>query len=450
MQGNMDFLERHPLVREAFRAMLENTKDLMFIKDANLVYVVASMPFVKMVGKVSAEEIIGRTDLEIFEDENLARRYIADDKKLIAQGENQIDYIEPLPEENGRARYGSTSKYILSDENGEFLGILGITKDITRDYLARQRYQQELKFLFELPKDTYAVSYIDVDSWRVISQRRREIDACTLQSCYTVEGLCEAAAESIVDKACVAAEFYRKFDAVHLKEIYTGGRNSLTFKYQRRLSDGSLHWVQNDVRFMMDVDSGHLCVMLSAKNIDMEKMEEQKLVVAAKMDKMTMVLNRETTMENIQVILRNEADKKHVLFMIDVDNFKSLNDTLGHLAGDAFLIKLAAEIRKTFRESDVVGRVGGDEFFALMRNIQDYPVAERKAEELLSAIWNICTEYPDISLSGSIGVSLYPENGKTLGELYAQADTALYQAKRSGKNQFVFAGNSTTPDETFS
>ncbi len=439
MQGNMEFLERQPLVREAFRTMIENTKDLMFIKDANLVYVVASMPFVKMVGKASAEEIIGRTDLEIFEDENLARRYIADDKKLIAQGENLVDYIEPLTEENGRARYGSTSKYILSDENGKMLGILGITKDITRDYLARQHYQQELKYLFELPKDTYAVSYIDVDSWRVISQRRKEIAAGTLQSCYTVEGLCAAAVESIVDTKCAAAVFYRNFDARHLKEVYTGGRNNLIFKYQRRLTDGSLHWVQNDVRFMIDVDSGHLCVMLSAKNIDMEKMEEQELFVAAKMDKMTMVLNRETTMENIRQILANEADKKHVLFMIDVDNFKSLNDTLGHLAGDAFLIKLAAEMKKTFRESDVVGRVGGDEFFALMRNVTEDSVAERKAEELLSVIQSVCAEYPDIPLSGSIGVSLYPENGRTLGELYAQADAALYQAKRTGKNQFIFA-----------
>ncbi|MBO5373641.1 MAG: GGDEF domain-containing protein [Lachnospiraceae bacterium] len=439
-------MERNYVMNAAFRAMLKGTKDMVFVKDANLTYVTASMPFVKMVGKERVEEIIGRTDLEIFDDENLARRYIADDKKLMDGGENLIEYIEPITEDHGKARYGSTSKYILRDENDKIIGLLGITRDVTRDYLARQRYQQELKFLFEVPKDTYAISYIDVDDWRIIGQRRQLIQTGTMQSCYTVERLCEAALESIIDRRCEAAAFYRKFSVENLKDIYASGRSNLSLKYQRRLSDGSVHWVKNDIRFMVDVDSGHLCVMLSAKNIDAQKAEEQKLVVAAKMDKMTMVLNRETTMENIQQVLKEEADKSHVLFMLDVDNFKSLNDTLGHQAGDEFLIRLAGEIRKNFRESDIVGRVGGDEFFALMKNVPGISETTRKAQELMSTIQKVCTNYPEIKLSGSIGIGIYPENGKTLGELYAQADAALYQAKRSGKNQFIFASqkNNTT------
>ena len=101
------------LMGVAFTSMLENTKDMMFVKDANLVYVAASVPFVKMVGKEYISEIIGRTDMEIFEDKGLAERYVADDKKLIASGKNLVDYIEPITDENGQARYGSTSKYIL-------------------------------------------------------------------------------------------------------------------------------------------------------------------------------------------------------------------------------------------------------------------------------------------------------------------------------------------------
>lgn len=64
-----------------------------------------------------------------------------------------MDYVEPITEEEGHARYGSTSKYILKDEEGREIGILGITRDITCDYYARRRYQQELKYLFELPAD---------------------------------------------------------------------------------------------------------------------------------------------------------------------------------------------------------------------------------------------------------------------------------------------------------
>lgn len=427
------------LITGAFQALLDNTKDMMFVKDANLIYVAASMPFVKMVGKKTVDEIVGKTDTEIFEDESLAIRYITDDHKLIESGENLVDYIEPITEEDGLPRYGSTSKYILSDSDGKVMGILGITKDITRDYIARQHYQQELKYLFDLPADTYAVSYIDVDSWRVISQRRQSINQGTMQSCFTVEELCEAALESIIDKDSDVAAFYRNFTPAVLKDIYNSGRNRVSFRYQRRMSDGSVRWVYNRVRLLTDIDSGHLCAMLSAKDIDAEKREQEQLVVAAQMDKMTMLLNRETTMESIRRILSEEASWNHVLFMIDVDNFKMLNDTLGHQKGDEFLIALAAELRNCFRSSDIVGRVGGDEFFTLMRGVRGMEEILCKANELLNAIQKVCTAYPTIPLSGSIGISLYPENGKSLGELYAQADSALYQAKRKGKNQYVFA-----------
>ena len=243
---------------------------------------------------------------------------------------------------------------------------MGITKDITRDYLARQHYQQELKYLFELPEDTYAVSYIDVDSWRIISQRKQMIHNATLQSCYTVESLCEAALDSIFDNESKAADFYRNFKPAFLRRIYESGRSNLSFMYLRRMSNGATKWVHNQVRFMVDVDSGHLCAMLSAKDIDAQKREEQKLQDAAKLDGMTMVLNRETTLACIRHILREEAEYSHALFKIDADNFKSLNDTLGCQAGDEFLSTMALEIKKCFRENDIVGRIGGDEFLVLM------------------------------------------------------------------------------------
>ncbi len=427
------------IIDAAFQAMLDNTRDLVFVKDINLTYVAASMPFVRMTGKETLEEVVGNSDMDIFEDKGLAKRYVADDRRLLQEGENLIDYIEPLTDEDGEARYGSTSKYILKNEVGVPIGILGITRDITRDYVARQRYQQELKYLFKLPEDTMAVTYIDVDSWRIITQRKQLIKEATLQTCYTVEELCQAAVDSIVEKDCEAARFYGTFTQQKLREIYDSGRSTLSFHYQRYLSDGSIRWVRNEVRFLTDVDSGHLCAMLSAKDIDAKKQEEQKLVEAAMLDKMTGLFNRATTMERIQQILEEEAEKTHVLYMIDIDNFKGLNDTLGHQKGDEFLIALAAEMKGCFRESDVVGRIGGDEFFAFMRNVSGFAVIERKANELLITINRVCAQYPSVLLSGSIGISIYPEQGLSMEVLYEQADMALYEAKRKGKNQYVFA-----------
>lgn len=427
------------IMRVAFQTLLDNTKDMMFIKDVNLVYIAASMPFVKMVGKDKVEDVVGKTDFDIFEDQGLARRYVADDRKLLANRVDLVDYIEPITEEDGQARYGSTSKHILRDAEGSYIGILGITRDITRDYINRQQQQKELRYLFEIPEDTYSVVYIDVDDWRIISQRKQKIEDGAFQSCHTVESLVEAALDSIIDKESEVIKFYRRFNPSYLREIYESGRNRLSFKYHRILSDGTKHWIHNEVRFLTDADSGHMCVMLSAKNIDEQKVEEERLILSAKMDKMTMLLNRETTMELIQKTFEDEPDMMHALFMIDVDNFKTLNDTRGHQEGDKFLINLAAEIRNCFVDGDIAGRIGGDEFFALMRDAQDIETVEAKAKELLGAVQKACINYADIQISGSIGVGLYPTNGRSIGQLYAQADKALYQAKRKGKNQIVFA-----------
>lgn len=431
--------QQSKLIPAAFQAMLAATEDFVFIKDMNLVYVAASMPFVKMTGKNRMDEVVGKKDAEIFESAMLAKKYVLDDYKLFTSGENLVDYIEPLPDEEGQARYGSTSKYILKDEQGNNIGVLGITRDITRDYIARQRYQTELQYLFELPEDTYAVSYIDVNDWRIITQRRQTLNGSSLQACISVEELCEAAVESIVDANCEAADFYRNFTPERLLDIYSSGRSDISFEYQRRLVDGALHWVHNEIKFLTNVDSGHLCVMLFAKDIDAEKEAEQKLIDDAKRDGMTMLYNRQATMEYIQQIIKEDSEHLHALFMIDVDNFKGLNDTMGHQAGDEFLIELAKGLRNIFKENDVVGRIGGDEFFAFMNKTPDTAGAEAKAEEMIQIIRKVCAKYPSVNLSGSIGISFYPEHGKSVEELYAKADDALYQAKRQGKDKIVIA-----------
>lgn len=424
------------LLETAFQTILDNTKDMIFIKDANLVYVAASKPFVEMAGKKSQEEIIGRTDLEVFEDEDLAKRYIADDQKLLKKRKNLINYIEPITDENEQARYGSTSKYILTDDAGNVLGILGVTKDITREYVARRHYQQELIYLFKLPKDTYAVSYIDVDDWRIIGQRRQNIDGATMPACHTMDSLIKAAQDSIMDKDSKAFEFYNNFTQEALQKIHASGRTNLYFNYRRCLSNGEIRWVYHDIRFLMDVDSGHLCAMLSAKDIDEKKQKEQQLIEDAQLDKMTMLFNRETTMEKIKEVLQTETEDQHALFIIDVDNFKLLNDSLGHQAGDDFLIDLAEILKGSFRDDDIVGRIGGDEFFVFMRSIADSKAVVQKAEEMIHRMEELCAQYPVSRLSGSIGIGIYPQHGRTLEKLYAEADSALYDAKRSGKNQY--------------
>lgn len=424
------------LIKAAFEVLLNNSVDMIFLKDINLVCQAASMPFVKMVGKDKVEDVIGHTDREIFSDSNLASRYETDDRKIISEGRDLINFIEPITDIDGHPRYGLTSKYLIWDENGKVLGILGITRDITKEYITRLHYQRELSYLFELPEDTYAVCYIDVDDWRIIKQRRQNIADGTVQECRTVGEMCKYEIKSLVNGDDKVANFYQNFTPDELHRIYDSGQTRLSFEYERILSDGTHRWVHNDINFLQDVDNGHLCVMLSAKDIDEKKKREIRITNAAQIDQMTNVYNRETAMDNIRHILDKDSGGRHILYMVDIDNFKMLNDTYGHQAGDRFLIEFSDYLKRNFRDSDVIGRIGGDEFFVFTKNIIDDDMIDGKARNILEIIHNVGDKYAGVGIGGSIGISVYPKDGTSLEELYSKADEALYRAKKSGKNRY--------------
>lgn len=117
------------LLLDALSAFLMNTSDLMFIKNPSLIYVAASTQFAQLVN-VPRDEIIGKNDYDLFSKE-LADRYTGDDKRILASGMPVEDYVEPIPEKDGRRRFTSTSKYVIRDKEGEIIGLYGIGHDIT-------------------------------------------------------------------------------------------------------------------------------------------------------------------------------------------------------------------------------------------------------------------------------------------------------------------------------
>ncbi len=165
------------------------------------------------------------------------------------------------------------------------------------------------------------------------------------------------------------------------------------------------------------------------------------LCQAAQTDSMTGLLNHDAVLKQIQDYLENEgAGGVHALFMIDLDNFKQINDNFGHQHGDQILIDMAAVIKGAFDAGDLVGRIGGDEFFALMKHAGKPEAIRQKALELLAALQYTCaTPSGPRVLSSSIGISVYQGDHKPLSTLYAEADAALYQAKADGKNRFAYA-----------
>ena len=170
--------------------------------------------------------------------------------------------------------------------------------------------------------------------------------------------------------------------------------------------------------------------------------QEEKAREPEMKDPLCGLLNREAVVRYIEkrLFAMAEADSC-ALFLIDLDDFSRVNATLGRQAGDRVLRQAAQILSGLFRANDVVGRLGGDEFIALMYGVSTREIIERKAEELCARIRSIRMAHPRYSgVSVSIGVAIAPEHGDSFEELYAKADVALYHAKQGGRDRFVIYG----------
>lgn len=176
------------------------------------------------------------------------------------------------------------------------------------------------------------------------------------------------------------------------------------------------------------------------EDVDDEMNHLDKIKAKAMFDSLCVdIYNKATTEELIRAELEHSTGGS--LIMIDVDDFKSINDTLGHIFGDEFLKKFAATIKSTFRDSDIVGRYGGDEFFIFL-NHANASLAVKKGEQILEKIAKI--EIPEIgAVKSSIGVAMVTPDNRDYIQLIRQADSALYTAKNRGKNQVVLFDSAT-------
>jgi len=173
------------------------------------------------------------------------------------------------------------------------------------------------------------------------------------------------------------------------------------------------------------------------KEIDERVNENQKLYEEARKDSLTKLINKAYSTQLIQDFI--EKKTAGALCIIDIDNFKSVNDTMGHLFGDEVIVSVANGIKSVFRQTDVVGRIGGDEFIVYMENITDRDIISKKAETVCDTVSNIYTgESEKVKISASVGIAVFPEDAEDYSELFKMADHALYFTKNKGKNGFSF------------
>ena len=175
-------------------------------------------------------------------------------------------------------------------------------------------------------------------------------------------------------------------------------------------------------------------------NIDAEKQAAQALQERADRDALTKLLNKAAGRRQAEEYLNRAPQGVNcALLIIDLDNFKQVNDSYGHLFGDTVLTRAAREIRRMFRNQDIIARIGGDEFMVLLRGLSDRNLVAVRCERLLNTIRNAFSDAQyALPISCSIGIALAPEHGSNYVDLFRCADQALYCAKDRGRNTYAF------------
>jgi len=184
--------------------------------------------------------------------------------------------------------------------------------------------------------------------------------------------------------------------------------------------------------------TGEIKAFLTIQELSDINLEIERLSNLALYDELSGLLNRTAARNAIEEVLRFGTGERVALFMIDADNFKVVNDTLGHQHGDLALIQISQAIKSVFRASDILARIGGDEFFVFLPEVSGEDFAQSKAAALCKALRVTYTagNSRGIELTASIGVVIAERSSVDFEILYAEADRALYDAKKAGKNRY--------------
>lgn len=222
--------------------------------------------------------------------------------------------------------------------------------------------------------------------------------------------------------------------------------NQVEFIFKADRKDGTVMWVMNRGCLVKEADGQEyiygvlLDLTWSKCCYDKEKEAERVLYDQVGKDSLTNIYNASTSRKLAEEYFEEAGPSGQcALLIIDLDDFKKVNDQRGHMFGDAVLIQVAKAVRKLFRAKDIVGRIGGDEFMVLMKDISDKEIVKKRCcqlNEILKTVFD--EEFTDIKPTCSIGVSFAPEHGDSYFSLFCCADQALYRAKEAGRRQYMF------------
>ena len=219
--------------------------------------------------------------------------------------------------------------------------------------------------------------------------------------------------------------------------LRTGKKLVQVFEALQKRKDGTVYPVQ--VKLKLVLFSKTLALLAVVRDLTESRQLESKIKRMAFFDSLTGLPNRNMINDRITLALAHSErnQQSFALLFLDMDDFKSVNDALGHAVGDELLKEVAKRLTGLLRGEDSVARIGGDEFVILLTGLKDDNYSTRLAERIISALKPVFKiDAHEIYSSFSIGIALYPNDGKDVETLFKCADTAMYRAKAQGKNSY--------------
>lgn len=334
---------------------------------------------------------------------------------------------------------------IYDDETCEPSKAIGIALDINEQKERQLQYLMDMQYHDAMVSDAIYLMEINLTKNIVLKPDKRLKNKLGESHSMAYWNLVTVMSENLVydkDKAF----FIDMLSKDYLLNLFRSQMTNFTFEYRSVITKGEIQWCRVFINFILEPMQGDVCMLMYARNINDEKIREQNLKEGAERDSLTKLYNRATMQHKIDYELSDSSmiGKTCVLYMMDLDNFKVINDTYGHLYGDAVLCEITSRIKSVFRGSDIIGRVGGDEFIVFLPDVPSFDFVLEKADSICRSLRNpVKFDKKGFTISCSVGIAISPQHGMVFKDLYEAADEALYAAKAKGKDCYCCYGDKT-------
>lgn len=413
------------------RTLIETIPDLIWLKDPGGVFLACNPRFERLFNAPESQ-IVGKTDHD-FVPRELADFFRQKDQDAIAAGKPSINEEWVTFADDGQRALLETIKTPMRDSEGWLIGVLGIARDITE----RRADEEKLRFLARVVESA-AEAFMVTDTLGNIVAVNPAFTAITGYSEAEVVGKTPAMFKS----GRQDRTFYQKmWSSIQATGYWEG-------EIWDRRKDGMIYPKWLTITTVRDAASQPTHYVAAFTDITERKAAEERIHHLAFYDPLTGLPNRRLLMDRAEHALASSTrtGEYGALIFIDLDHFKTLNDTQGHAVGDQLLIEVGKRLGANVREVDTVSRLGGDEFVLLLEDLgheeeSAAALAESIAEKIrahLAQPFHLEGLHQECHTASSIGLTLFRDQGSSLNTLFKQADLALYQAKDAGRDTLRF------------